>query len=139
MDGPPPPPPPHGEKPNTTHGHEYRKASDLPEGNYDIFIIPPHSSGSGFLYLPSLQCQRNSFAAGSVCTLLLVLVWSFISPIFKTWYMAAAASGGGGGGMGIGLLGIGVGIAGWGFGVYQAGFGGSGFGRKGGGAGSGSA
>ncbi|KAE8350740.1 hypothetical protein BDV28DRAFT_138588 [Aspergillus coremiiformis] len=143
MDGPPPPPPRHGEKPNTTHGQEYRTASDLPKGNYDIFIIPPHSSGSGFLYLPSLQCQRNSFIAGCLCTLVVVLVWSMISPIVKTWYMAAAASGDGGG-MGIGLLGIGVGIAGWGVGLYQSGFGGAQSGRRerwgpGGGSGAGNA
>ncbi|THC90805.1 hypothetical protein EYZ11_009724 [Aspergillus tanneri] len=103
MDGPPPPPPPHGEKPSTTQG-EYRKSSDLPPGNYDIFIIPPHSSGSGFLYLPSLQCHRNSFIAGS------------------TWYAATIASGSG---TGMAVLAIGVGIAGWAFGVSQADTGGS--------------
>lgn len=118
MDGPPPPPPPHGEKPNTTHG-EYRKTSDLPEGNYDIFIVPPHSSGSGFLYLPSLQCHRNSFIAGSVSTFFVVLLWSLLSPISKTWYIANAGGGGGAGGMGIALLGIGVGIAGWIYGALQ--------------------
>jgi hypothetical protein len=36
------PEPPHGENPHTTQG-EYRKSSDLPDGNYDIFIVPPHS------------------------------------------------------------------------------------------------
>ncbi|GES60800.1 hypothetical protein ATEIFO6365_0006026100 [Aspergillus terreus] len=118
MDGPPPPPPPHGEKPNTTHG-EYRKSSDLPPGNYDIFIIPPHSSGSGFLYLPSLQCQRNSFIAGSVSTLVVVLLWVTLSPIVKAWYVATVASGGG---AFIALiLALGVGLAGWAFGTAQAG------------------
>ncbi|KAL4896608.1 hypothetical protein BDV59DRAFT_171058 [Aspergillus ambiguus] len=119
MDGPPPPPPPpHGEKPNTTHG-EYRKSSDLPPGNYDIFIIPPHSSGSGFLYLPSLQCQRNSFIAGSMSTLFVVLLWVTLSPIVKAWYVATVASGGG---AFIALfLAIGVGLAGWAFGTTQAG------------------
>ncbi|TKA36461.1 hypothetical protein B0A49_14001, partial [Cryomyces minteri] len=66
MDGappPPPPPPPHGDN---------AKPSGLPNGNYDIFIIPPHSSGSGFLYLPSLQTHRNSFLAGVAATLLAV-------------------------------------------------------------------
>lgn len=138
MDGPPPPPPPHGEKPNTTHG-EYRKASDLPPGNYDIFIIPPHSSGSGFLYLPSLQCHRNSFIAGSLCTLFAVLLWFTLAPILKSWYSATIANGSG---MGIALLAIGVGVAGWAFGASQADSGsqrGPGFGGFGSGPGSGGA
>ncbi|KAL4933681.1 uncharacterized protein BDV17DRAFT_65154 [Aspergillus undulatus] len=121
-DAPPPPPPPHGEKPNTTHG-EYRKASDLPEGNYDIFVIPPHSAGSGFLYLPSLQCQRNSFIAGSACTLVAVYMWMSLTPVVQMWYATTVASGGG---TGIAILAIGfVGIGGWAFGNYQAGSGGA--------------
>lgn len=116
MDGPPPPPPPHGEKPNTTQG-EYRKASDLPDGNYDIFVIPPHSSGSGFLYLPSLQCHRNSFIAGSLSTLFAVLLWFTLAPLLKTWYATTIASGSG---VGVALLAIGVGVAGWAFGASQA-------------------
>ncbi|KAL6232630.1 hypothetical protein BDW75DRAFT_217342 [Aspergillus navahoensis] len=120
-DGPPPPPPPHGEKPNTTHG-EYRKSSDLPPGNYDIFIIPPHSAGSGFLYLPSLQCQRNSFIAGAACALVAVYIWVTLTPMVKLWYATTVASGGG---AGIAILAVGVvGIAGWAFGNYQAGSGG---------------
>ncbi|PKY04479.1 hypothetical protein P168DRAFT_311028 [Aspergillus campestris IBT 28561] len=116
MDGPPPPPPPHGEKPNTTHG-EYRKASDLPKGNYDIFIIPPHSSGSGFLYLPSLQCQRNSFIAGSLSTLFVVLLWVNLAPFLRSWYTVTVTSGGG---IGFALiLAVCVGIAGWAFGASQ--------------------
>ncbi|KAJ5084522.1 hypothetical protein NUU61_009101 [Penicillium alfredii] len=94
MDGPPPPPPPHGENPHTTEG-EYRKSSDLPEGNYDIFIVPPHSSGSGFVYLPSLQCHRNSFLAGVGSTLLVVLLWVLLAPIVNAWYTATVAAGGG--------------------------------------------
>lgn len=118
MDGPPPPPPPHGEKPNTTHG-EYRKSSDLPEGNYDIFIIPPHSAGSGFLYLPSLQCERNSFLAGAACTLVALYIWVTLTPMIKLWYATTVASGGG---AGIAVLAVGVvGIGGWAFGNYQAG------------------
>lgn len=118
----PPPPPPHGEKPHTTHG-EYRNASDLPEGNYDIFIVPPHASGAGFLYLPSLQCHRNSFLAGSASTLLVVLVWVNLSPVFKAWYTLTIAVGGGGGGAsvwGMVLLGIVSGLVGWGMGLWQA-------------------
>ncbi|KAL4911522.1 hypothetical protein BDW74DRAFT_9136 [Aspergillus multicolor] len=121
-EGPPPPPPPHGEKPNTTHG-EYRKASDLPQGNYDIFIIPPHSAGSGFLYLPSLQCQRNSFIAGAACALVAVYVWMTLAPVVKLWYATTVASGGG---TGIAILAVGVvGLGGWAFGNYQAGTGGT--------------
>jgi hypothetical protein len=123
MDGPPPPPPPHGENPHTTEG-EYRKSSDLPDGNYDIFIVPPHSAGSGFVYLPSLQCNRNSFLAGVASTLLVGLVWSFISPIVKAWYLATVASGSG---TGMAALAIGVGLAGWAFGSAQS----SGTGDKG--------
>ncbi|EAW23179.1 uncharacterized protein NFIA_018800 [Aspergillus fischeri NRRL 181] len=115
MDGPPPPPPPHGENPNTTHG--FKKGSGLPDGNYDIFIIPPHSSGSGFLYLPSLQTHRNSFLAGAVSALAVVYIWQTLSPIVKAWYLATAANGGG---MGVAVLLAIVGIAGWGFGAYQA-------------------
>lgn len=126
MDGPPPPPPPHGENPHTTHG-EYRKSSDLPDGNYDIFIVPPHSAGSGFLYLPSLECNRNSFLAGVASTLLVVVVWSLISPIVKTWYLATVATGSG---TGMAVLAVGMGLAGWAVGSTQS----NGSGDKGNGA-----
>ncbi|CAI7652411.1 unnamed protein product [Penicillium pancosmium] len=117
MDGPPPPPPPHGENPHTTDG-EYRKSSDLPPGNYDIFIVPPHSSGGGFLYLPSLQCHRNSFLAGAASTLLVVILWSLIAPTVKTWYMASVSNGPGG--MGMMVVALGLGVAGWAFGMSQS-------------------
>lgn len=116
MDGPPPPPPPHGENPHTTDG-QYRKSTDLPPGNYDIFIVPPHSSGSGFLYLPSLQCHRNSFLAGAASTLFVVLLWTTLAPIFRTWYATTVTSGSG---VGMILLALGVGVAGWAFGVSQS-------------------
>lgn len=116
MNGPPPPPPPHGENPHTTDG-EYRKSSDLPPGNYDIFIVPPHSSGSGFLYLPSLQCHRNSFLAGAASTLLVVLVWSIVSPVVKTWYVAAVSNGNG---VGMVVVALGLGVAGWALGASQS-------------------
>lgn len=121
MNGSPPPPPPHGEKPHTTQG-ENRNASDLPEGNYDIFVVPPHASGAGFLYLPSLQCHRNSFLAGSASTLFVVLVWVNLSPVFKAWYTLTIAVGGGGGASvwGMILLGIVSGLVGWGMGLWQA-------------------
>ncbi|KAJ5183530.1 hypothetical protein N7492_001146 [Penicillium capsulatum] len=117
MDGPPPPPPPpHGENPHTTEG-EYRKSSDLPPGNYDIFVVPPHSSGSGFLYLPSLHTQRNSFLAGVGSTLLVVFVWAAIAPTVKTWYVATVSSNNN---MGMVVVALGVGVAGWAFGMSQA-------------------
>jgi hypothetical protein len=113
---PPPPPPPHGANPNTTEGTKYRKSTDLPDGNYDIFIIPPHSAGSGFIYLPSLQCHRNSFIAGSLSTLLAVVIWMAVLPTVKSWFATTVATGG----MGIIVLVIAVGALGWFWGVSQA-------------------
>ncbi|EEP77204.1 conserved hypothetical protein [Uncinocarpus reesii 1704] len=114
MDGPPPPPPPHGANPRTTadgaaEDGQYRKASDLPDGPYDIFIIPPHSSGSGFLYLPSLQCHRNSFLAGVAATLLGVVLYVNVLPVLKNWFATVVQSGG----MGVFMLVIGVGVICW--------------------------
>ncbi|KAI9866738.1 MAG: hypothetical protein M1813_000680 [Trichoglossum hirsutum] len=106
MDGPPPPPPPHGASP---------KSSGLPPGNYDIFIIPPHSSGSGFLYLPSLQPQRNSFLAGVGCTLGAVLVLQIVTPVLREWLATILATGG----SGVAMLVLAVGIAGWAWGRTQ--------------------
>ncbi|KAL2352866.1 hypothetical protein BJ546DRAFT_951378 [Cryomyces antarcticus] len=111
MDGappppPPPPPPPHGDNP---------KSSGLPNGNYDIFIIPPHSSGSGFLYLPSLQTHRNSFLAGVAATLLAVGMWTIIAPVLRHWLSTMVATGG----AGVLMLIAGVGIAGWAWGKTQ--------------------
>ncbi|KAF2757907.1 hypothetical protein EJ05DRAFT_371568 [Pseudovirgaria hyperparasitica] len=109
MDGPPPPPPPpHGANPKTTSG--------LPPGNYDIFIVPPHSSGSGFLYLPSLQCHRNSFIAGVSCAFIAVWIWTMIEPSLKIWFSTIATSSGG---PGIVVLVIGVGVLGWALGKTQ--------------------
>ncbi|KAK3060035.1 hypothetical protein LTS18_009490, partial [Coniosporium uncinatum] len=110
MDGsgpPPPPPPPHGQNP--------RSGSGLPPGNYDIFVIPPHSAGSGFLYLPSLQPHRNSFLAGVACTVVAVAIWSLIAPHLKLWLSTIVASGG----MGVIVLILCVGIAGWAWGKTQ--------------------
>ncbi|KAL1961289.1 hypothetical protein VTO42DRAFT_17 [Malbranchea cinnamomea] len=122
MDGPPPPPPPHGTNPGNTagtsanSGGRYRRATDLPDGQYDIFIIPPHSSGSGFLYLPSLQCQRNSFLAGVVSTLAAVFLYINLLPVFKMWFSSVVASGG----MGVSTLVITVAIAAWALGRIQS-------------------
>ncbi|KAK1811455.1 hypothetical protein LTR12_014150 [Friedmanniomyces endolithicus] len=117
-DAPPPPPPP--------HGHGPRPPGGLPDGNYDIFIIPPHSAGSGFLYLPSMQPHRNSFLLGVACTLLAVGVWTLVMPVLKVWFASLVASGG----VGVVLLVVGVGVAGWAWGKTQ--------GENGGGPGSGS-
>lgn len=108
MDGhaPPPRPPPHSGNP---------KSSGLPPGNYDIFVVPPHSSGSGFLYLPSLQPHRNSFLAGVACTLAVVGVWAVVVPILKSWASSLVASGG----TGVILLMAGVGVLGWAYGKTQ--------------------
>ncbi|KAF2837956.1 hypothetical protein M501DRAFT_1006443 [Patellaria atrata CBS 101060] len=100
MDGPPPPPPPHGKNPKSHSG--------LPPGNYDIFIIPPHSAGSGFLYLPSLQPHRNSFLAGVASTLICVGIWTVIASTVKQWFAVVVASGG----VGVLILAAIVGIVG---------------------------
>lgn len=105
-----PPPPPHG---NNTNGAN--KKSGLPDGNYDIFIIPPHSSGGGFLYLPSLQPHRNSFLAGVACTLAAVGIWTVVVPILKEWFATIASSGG----PGVLLLLAVVAVAAWAIGKTQ--------------------
>src|SRR3954468_4586836 len=81
MSQPPPPPPPHGENPRTTAG-----GSGLSPGKYDIFVIPPHSSGSGFLYLPSLKPAWNSFIAGVASTLAVVTIGNSLAPALKAWW-----------------------------------------------------
>ncbi len=106
---PPPPPPPHGS--NQQNG----KSGGLPPGNYDIFVIPPHSSGSGFLYLPSLQTHRNSFLAGVACTATAFLIWSVVVPVVKEWFNSLIT----GGGPGVLVLVISVGIGAWAFGKTQ--------------------
>lgn len=116
MDGrPPPPPPPPHPPPHGNGSSGNAKASDLPPGNYDIFVIPPHSSGSGFLYLPSLQPQRNSFLAGAVCALAAVGVWVVVLPMLQRWASTVFASGG----MSVVLLLVGVGVFGWAYGKTQ--------------------
>jgi hypothetical protein len=102
----PPPPPPHGEAP---------KSSGLPPGKYDIFIIPPHSSGSGFLYLPSLRPNVNSFAAGFASALILVVVGSALAPAVQTWWNSVK----GAGGVGMIMLMFAIGVGAWALGRIQ--------------------
>ncbi|KAL3419378.1 hypothetical protein PVAG01_09600 [Phlyctema vagabunda] len=104
----PPPPPPHGESPKSSSG--------LPPGNYDIFIIPPHAAGSGFLYLPSLQPNINSFAAGFASALILVVLWSIITPAVQQWWNSVKGSGG----MGMILIMVAIGVGAWALGRIQS-------------------
>ncbi|KAL8865877.1 MAG: hypothetical protein Q9174_006641 [Haloplaca sp. 1 TL-2023] len=113
MNPPPPPPPPHGASSGSRSG--------LPPGKYDIFVIPPHSAGGGFLYLPSLQTHRNSFLAGVGCTLVAVAIWTVVFPVLREWFATIVASGG----MAVVVLLIGVGVAGWAWGKTQTEAGGS--------------
>ncbi len=116
------------------HGENGKSNSGMPDGNYDIFIIPPHSAGSGFLYLPSLQVQRNSFLAGVACTLLAVGMYTLVMPALKEFLYSITA----GGGLGVLILIVGVGIAAWAFGKTQGeGSNGPGFAGFGGGSASG--
>lgn len=105
---PPPPPPPHG-------NNDRQKKSGLPDGNYDIFVIPPHSAGSGFLYLPSLQTHRNSFLAGVASTLAAIMIWTIVLPVVKEWFTTLLA----GGGPGVLMLLLAVGVGCWAFGKTQ--------------------
>ncbi|KAF7879411.1 hypothetical protein EAF04_000607 [Stromatinia cepivora] len=98
----PPPPPPHGNPP---------KSSGLPPGNYDIFIIPPHASGSGFLYLPSLQPNVNSFVAGFASALVLVALTFILKPLMDTMK---------GGGPATLILVFAIGLGAWALGRMQS-------------------
>lgn len=112
MSSPPPPPPPHGEAPKTTAGG----GSGLPPGKYDVFIIPEHSAGSGFLYLPSLRTNTNSFIAGFASALILVVLGQSMAPAFQAWW----ANFQGMGNAGMLLLVIAVGLGAWSLGRQQS-------------------
>ncbi|KAL9087551.1 MAG: hypothetical protein Q9159_003567 [Coniocarpon cinnabarinum] len=111
-----PPPPPHGSGSQQGQQQQQGRNSNLPPGNYDIFVIPPHSSGSGFLYLPSLQPHRNSFLAGVLCTLVAVGFWTIVAPAVRQWASTALS----GGGSGVMLLVVIIGVVGWAAGKTQA-------------------
>ena len=131
---PPPPPPPHGDNPKTS-------GPNLPKGKYDIFIIPEHSAGSGFLYLPSLQPNINSFVAGFASALACVALFQSIGPAMRMWW----ANFQGMGSMGMFLLMAAIGMGAWALGRQQGDGvngrgspgGGGGFGGAGAGAGAG--
>lgn len=108
-DTPPPPPPPHGSNPKPA------RSGGLPDGKYDIFVIPPSSAGSGFLYLPSLQTQRNSFLAGCACTALAFFLYSVAIPVVKEWCYTTLN----GGGSGILMVILAVGVVSWALGKTQ--------------------
>src|ERR1700761_4271087 len=111
MEPPPPPPPPHG-----SHPSGGGRSGGLPDGKYDIFVIPPHSSGSGFLYLPSLQTQRNSFLAGVFCTASAFFLYYTAVPVVKEWLLSTVNSGG----TGVLTLICGVAVVAWAFGKTQS-------------------
>lgn len=102
----PPPPPPHGDVP---------RSSGLPPGKYDIFVIPEHSAGSGFLYLPSLQPNVNSFAAGFASALILVAVFQSMAPALRAWWETFNGLGN----MSVLMLLVGVGFGAWALGRTQ--------------------
>lgn len=109
MEPPPPPPPPHGSN------QQGARSGGLPDGRYDIFVIPPHSSGSGFLYLPSLQTQRNSFLAGCFCTAASFFIYTTAVPVVKDWLLTTINGGGGG----VFMLICGIAVVAWAFGKTQ--------------------
>ncbi|OQV03205.1 hypothetical protein CLAIMM_08280 [Cladophialophora immunda] len=122
MEPPPPPPPPHGSNPQGGG-----RSGGLPNGKYDIFVIPPHSSGSGFLYLPSLQTHRNSFLAGVFCTAASFFIYYTAVPVVKEWLLSTINSGG----TGVFTLICGVAVVAWAFGKTQSGPGHSSYGNTG--------
>ncbi|OCT53811.1 putative Reticulocyte-binding protein 2 like protein a [Cladophialophora carrionii] len=107
---PPPPPPPHGSNPQGGG-----RSGGLPDGKYDIFVIPPHSAGAGFLYLPSLQTQRNSFLAGVICTASAFFIYYTAVPVVKEWLFSTINSGG----TGVFTLVCGVAVLAWALGKTQ--------------------
>ncbi|KAH8902592.1 hypothetical protein BR93DRAFT_947975 [Coniochaeta sp. PMI_546] len=104
---PPPPPPPHGENPRTTAGAHPK---------YEIFMIPEHSAGAGFLYLPSLKPNINSFVAGFASALMCVVVIQSLRPAIQQWWNEFQGMGN----MGMMMLVVAVGLGAWAFGRQQA-------------------
>lgn len=110
--GAPPPPPPHGDNPRTTAGGP----NGFPPGTrFDIFVIPEHSAGSGFIYLPSLQPSWNSFMAGVAITLTTVVIGQSLAPAIRNWWQNFS----GFGPAGWVLLLVAVGVGAWALGRTQ--------------------
>ncbi|KUI59273.1 Protein split ends [Cytospora mali] len=83
--------------------------ASLPPGKYDVFIIPDHSAGSGFLYLPSLRTNTNSFIAGFASALLMVVLGQTFAPAFQAWWTNFQGMGN----AGMALLVVAVGLGAW--------------------------
>nr|POE56202.1 hypothetical protein CFP56_69155 [Quercus suber] len=90
----------------------------MPDGDYNIFVVPPYSVESGFVYykIPSMQVPRNAFLLGYAAALLTVGMWKLAVPVVKVWLATVMQSGG----IGVILLVAGVGVAGWAWGKTQA-------------------
>ncbi|KAK0630853.1 hypothetical protein B0T17DRAFT_507288 [Bombardia bombarda] len=111
MSQPPPPPPPHGENPKTTSS-----GPGFPPGTkFDVFIVPEHSAGSGFLYLPSLKPKWNSFCAGVASTLAAVVIGQSLAPAIIVWWSNFQGLGN----AGMVLLMVAIGLGAWSLGRTQ--------------------
>lgn len=79
-------------------------------------MIPEHSAGAGFLYLPSLKPNINSFVAGFASALMCVVVIQSLRPAIQQWWNEFQGMGN----MGMMMLVVAVGLGAWAFGRQQA-------------------
>lgn len=79
-------------------------------------MIPEHSAGGGFLYLPSLKPNTNSFIAGFASALMCVVVINSLKPAIQQWWNEFQGMGN----MGMMMLVVAVGLGAWSFGRQQA-------------------
>ena len=79
-------------------------------------MIPEHSAGAGFLYLPSLKPNTNSFIAGFASALMCVVVIQSLKPAIQQWWAEFQGMGN----MGMMMLVVAVGLGAWAFGRQQA-------------------